>query len=120
MSTSELLKVGASYDLVTPAEGRVGIIRIEAITTKGTVRSALTLDRHGDEPTDTEATLRRLAEAADQLAFAVMADEEERLRASGLTIRDVSTGRSLVLGTDYQALFVDPEVTQLAFTLRRR
>jgi hypothetical protein len=39
------MKVGASYDLGTPAEGRVGAIRIERISAQGTVRSLLTLDR---------------------------------------------------------------------------
>lgn len=118
MSPREPLQVGRSYEIETASEGAVGEVHVDAITPKGTIRGALTLRRKEAGPTETELTLRRLADAAEQLSFAVMAAEEERLLDESFAISDRSTGIRLLLGRDVEAIYVDPTVSRLSFRIR--
>jgi len=55
--------------------------------------------------------------AADDLAFAVIDVHEGTLRQMGLMLVDEASDRTLLLGRDFQGIFVDPTFSVFSFRL---
>ena len=117
MNAAGLLKVGTEWSIATSQDGRIGKFRVTHAVDGGYVRGTIDFAEAGAQVSSAEQAIRRLAEAAEDLALAVMTVEEERLEHLSLSLTDPSAGSTLVLGRDFQALFVDPEVARMAFRI---
>jgi hypothetical protein len=67
------------------------------------------------EETETAAALRRLAASAEELSFAVMQAEEDRLCVLGLAVIDPDSGTPARLGGELSGLYIDPAMTRISF-----
>ena len=115
------VRVGRRFAILAGAEGEVGAIVITAVSNdqggRIVARADMQLDPEKITTSPAVAGLRRLAEAADMLALAVMDLEETTLCEAGLSLDDSASEETLVLGRDFQGLYVSPELGHIAFTM---